>query len=339
MVKICLDSPFPTFNGLHQLFSPLMQLPSVSLPQLGDLSIPIPSFSLILPPLPTLPSPPFGSLKIPSLETAMFAAEAGVVQLMTGILTAIKLVAEKLGLSLLALLPKIPILNINLIDLVTADAKALVAGIKAAIKAAIDKGLDTLAGIFQLPWNYTINIPDIDVLQMLQALIRDYLVRVVNVLIELVKKVIDKFKKILGYIKMIELPKLPTFEEIIKLILSLFQLPDISALIATIRKIPEMIKNIFTALSAIFAPFGVFFTVPDPLMPDLKFPEIEFKQLLLAFFNDVIMGPFKLLMDFILTVLKKILNFQLPVLCFDCPDVTQFAIPVPAPSTTPPGVS
>jgi len=321
MVQICLDTPFPTFNGLHQLFSPLMQLPSITIPPLGDLSLPKVSFSLVLPPLPTLPSPPFAGLKIPSLESAMLAAEAGVIQLMTGLLTAIKTVAQKLGLALEALLPKIPVLNINLIDLVTADAKALVAAIKAAIKAAIDKGLNTLAGLFQLPWNYSFNIPDIDVLQMLQALVRDYLVRVVNILISLVKKVIDKFKKILGNIKMIELPKLPTFDEIIKLILNLFQLPDISALIEMIRKVPEMIKNIFTALSAFFAAFGVVFTVPDPLMPDLKMPEIEFKQLLLAFFNDVIMGPFKLLLDFILTILKKVLNFKLPVLCFNCPDV------------------
>ena len=269
----------------------------------------------------------------------MFAAEAGVVQLMTSLLTAIKAVVEKLGLSLLALLPKIPILNINLIDLISADAKALVAGLKAAIVAAIDKGLDTLAGLIKLPWNLSVNIPDIDVLQILQALVRDYLVRIVNLLISLVKMVIDKFKKILGFIKMITLPKLPTFEEIIALILSLLpQFPDIRALIEAIKKIPELIKNIFTALSAVFASFGVVFTVPDPLMPDLKMPEIEFKQLLLAFFNDVIMGPVKLLLDFIMMVLKKILNFKLPVLCFNCPDIPTLVIPTPEIPTTLPGI-
>ncbi len=269
----------------------------------------------------------------------MMAAEAGVIQLMTTLYTTIVAVVKKLGMNLLALLPKIPILNINLIDLLTADAKALVATIKAAIKAAIDKGLDTLAGLFQLPWNYSFNIPDIDVLQMLQALIRDYLVRIVNLLISLVKMVIDKFKKILGFIKMIELPKLPTFEEILKMILNLFQLPDFGALIALIRQQYETIKQIFTALSAAFAAFGVVFTVPDPLMPDLKMPEIEFKQMLLAFFNDVIAGPVAKLIEFIQTLLKKILNFKLPLLCFTIPDPVIPTFSVPEIPTSLPGLT
>lgn len=206
-MQICLNSPLPTLDGIMASFKPLMTFPP-KFPELPKI------------PLLSLPYPLFPSLKVPNFELMLTAIELQAFQLQTTIMGMIKPILDKLGISLLSFLPKIPGLpGLTLIDLLSGNGEK----IAAAVRAAIKNGL-RLPGI-PFPLYVTLTIPDFEVIQTMQMIVSNYMMIVAKMIPDLIKKVMDKFK---WKPKLPAIPKLPTMPEIMAMIASM--LPPIPGL-------------------------------------------------------------------------------------------------------------
>jgi len=165
-------------------------------------------------------------ISIPHLEAIKLIGELQNFQLMTTFLAFIQPMADLLSLSLDAILPKMPVLNINLLELLSANPSALLETIRTAIKNRVN------IPFVEFPFYLTLSIPDFEAVQVLSNLTRYYF----NMLVGFVEDLIGSVTDYLDIAGMIALPTLPTFAEVLSLAKTKLGIP--SPLIPNIS-IPE----------------------------------------------------------------------------------------------------
>lgn len=282
-----------------------------------------------LPELPTFRWPIFTGLTIPNLSSVMMAAEMQFYQLTTSMLAILQPLVNYLQLDLASLLPKIPGLNFNMLDLLEMKAAALFQAVEDIVLGKVNmvkSELQALWAMIPFPLYYHITNPATQIVQTVRMLVRQYMMTIVTLAESLIKQVTDKLQ-IPG---MPTLPTFPTLQDLMALLIAQIPnlgipglpnpIPDIGALWARLKAVD------FMTLFDIHIPGfpSPLFTFPIPLVPSITIPEIDFNELMINLYGALVQYPMTLIKQFIDETLSKYLGFSFPKICvpLSIPDVT-----------------
>ena len=280
---ICAPTQFPTFNdffnqlsGLKLKFDPNIHLP-------------------------TMPSPLFANINMPSLHKVNLAAELVLNQFLNWIMAVIQPMMNFVGA---IPFPVIPILGLTLPDLLAGfDMAALVARFRNALSGLTVPSLPD-------PLMPSINAPDFEVVTKIQALIRDYCVALITMVTSLIDMVISKLgKKPFNF--GVSFPALPNIPTSFAGLMALFAIPDFGSLHGL------NIADFFSNLSLPGFP-GLNFAIPSPFFGDVSVPEIEFVEIMKNMFMAMVMWCAAKIGDFCALV-SRFISFSLPTVCVPVP--------------------
>jgi hypothetical protein len=244
----------------------------------------------------------------------MVAAELQMNQLITTMMAMFTPVVSFLGLSLSSVIPDIPGLGINIMDLISGNIAGAIQGVKDKI-IELGSGVTSLWPSITLPWNQTLSIPDFEILQIVQTIVRDYTAGLMGILAGLIGDVVDE----LEIASMAALPMYPTKDQIMSGLELLTGTHDTLGLIEIIRATPELMKSAFDGVVATFG--GTFsFSWPSVYMPDISCVEHEIQEGVKNVLGAGMTGLLQHVMDFIDSTLGSYLSFNFPLLCIPLPD-------------------
>lgn len=242
------------------------------------------------------------------------------------LLSMIQPMVDLLGLKLADLLPKIPFLNISIIELMAMDANALRQLVKETLKQHGQAFLDALSSFLPLPIYFGLSIPSFEINAIIKAI---YNFSGAG-LIELVKGLIDQVLSKLKINAVLILPKLPTLKELQTMIVEM-----VKAKIETITgAVAEAFANEFEAvkkavqvlemdINAIFAmiqfPQLPVIKFPSPFYPDFSCLAFELREAMQMYMQAIMMSVMEKIVSFVKAVLS-ILNIQFPSVCIDIPN-------------------
>jgi hypothetical protein len=282
-MRLCATIPIPDFNTLYNAALPAFKIP------------------FTVPTLPSLPNPIYGNLKIPNVELLQIIQELQSYQFMTTFMSFLTPLTSFLGLSLDAILPKIPGTDLTLLD--------LMALIPNKISTAIQQALAHFGpGIFPalpVPLYYAVNIPSIQVTTAVKMAIKGYM----NTLILLVESLINKVIGKLHLPGLPTIPVVPTMDVIMGMILG--SIPTFPTSITALLN-----KYSLNALLArvVIPGFPAFPALPEPLIPKLNMPEINLMEGINILYTNLLALPMTIMMDFCMRVLTMI-GFSFPTIC------------------------
>lgn len=213
----------------------------------------------------------------------------------------VKVLADVIGGAIEDLIPKIPVINISIIDILSGNIKALYDGVKQMI-------LDQIQIPFvPLPLYETISNYTKEVVASVKMILTAYKNMLTTAITDMVKKVLDilEISAILPLLFTI-----PTVDELKELLLSLF--PDVSSIYELIKKydiddIMNILKNILP------------FPIPDFTPPITKFfssLEEELNQKLNQIADFAGSLNMKMIIDFIKDNLSM-LGIEFPTICIE----------------------
>lgn len=289
MAKLCTSVPIPSFNGLYESF-------------VANLTIPPKNFKL--PSLPTLPSPLFPTMSMPNFEIEKMIASLQGFQLVTTCMAIIQPLVNFLSLDIGSILPKFPVLDFNLIDLV----EGKIAPIIAKIKSMIAKG-ESIPGIPD-PFFPDAAMPEIQVVQTLSNVVASYLLQIPSFITGLIGQVTSILE--IGNISGI--PEMPTMDTIVGKLKE--RASEISG--GVVASIQDIMKIDVTTLFDFSMPgFPKMPAIPSPLIPSFTIPTIEFHEALAILINYFASSGLLLILDFVQSVLSSFMTFEFPTICID----------------------
>lgn len=294
MFEICVESPVPNLKDLRESFAR----------QLQDAQDSIPNFQEFVDSVVKIPTP-----KLLGLPEPIFLGYSNIMQELLEIVDAIKYQADTLtmmnvfkplvsviGGSLGDLLPKIPVLNFSIIDIVNGEISSLHDAVMVALKNGVKLPFIP-EGIFENYSNYA--------KESLLAL-KMILVGYKELLISTMKSMIDK---VLGILKISAvlpvLPVIPTVESLKQTVLNAF--PEYNSWY-------EIITNV--DISKVIGVFGL----GAVILPEVSFiPNFSnYEQYLLESFNQIkdhfTTLSLSMLVDFVKGTLS-VLGFSFPSFC------------------------
>lgn len=242
------------------------------------------------------------------------------------LLSMIKPMVDLLGLKLADLLPKIPFLNISILELMEMDANVLRQRIKDTLKQHGQAFLDALSAFLPLPIYFGLSIPSFEINAMIKAI---YNLSGAG-LIELVKGLIDQVLNKLKINAVLILPKLPTLKELQTIIMQTVK----SKAEALAGQVMDAFTNEFEAIhhamhvlkmdiNAIFAMIQFaslpVIKFPSPFYPDFSCLAFELCEAMQMYMQAIMMAIMEKIVSFVKAVLS-ILNIQFPSICIDIPD-------------------
>lgn len=279
--QLCATEPLPSFNSIYNNLKSQITYP------------PTP---FVFPTLPTIPSPLYSSIRNPNLELVAIASELQSFQLMNTFMSVINPIVQFLSLGLDSFLPKISGMDINLLNLLSIDASSLYQKMK-------DMLPDITLPYVSLPILNSLSIPDFELKNKVTLLIKGYLINLIPNIVGIINSVTG----ILHLSALPSLPHFPTMEELKNIMLNKFpSVPDIKTLLS---------KGI--SLVDIFdfdIPGFPKFSFPSPLIPNFSSIEVEFTELINILYNEMILTPMKIIVDFCKNVLGM-LGFTFPTFC------------------------
>ena len=275
-IHICTTDPLATIDSIMSAFQSHVPPGLPTLPKF----------------LPSVPSPMYGTIKMPNTEMLVAAIELQAYQLQNTLLAMIRPMLSLLAMDINSFIPDIPGLpGFNLMSLLEDNAAAMLA----AVKAALASGL-VIPGIPD-PFFATILAPEIRALHALQAIISNYMQTIANLLPALIKKVTDK-------LVISAMPTLPT-------------LPSPAAILAAIEAaIASGLDNLASKIMGISFPgMPSFPAIQIPLVVAMNVPQIDLIHYLNMLKNNLLIGLLTPIMHFINTVLSAFLSFTFPKMC------------------------
>ena len=238
----------------------------------------------------------------------------------------IRPMASLLGQNLADLLPKIPFLNISILELMEMDANALRQQVKDTLKQHRQAFLDALSAFLPLPVYFGLNIPSFEINAIIKAV---YSFSSAG-LIELVKDLIDQ---VLGKLKInavLTLPKLPSLKELQAMIMQTVK-AKIEALTGAVTEafanefeaFKQAVQDLKMDINAVFEmirfPPLPAVKFPSPFYPDFSCLALELREAMQMYLQAMMMAVLEKIVSFVKAVLS-ILNIQFPSICIDIPD-------------------
>ena len=238
----------------------------------------------------------------------------------------IRPMASLLGQSLADLLPKIPFLNISIIELMEMDANVLRQRVKETLKQHGQAFLDALSAFLPLPIYFGMSIPSFEINAIIKAIYNFSCTG----LIELVKGLIDQVLSKLKINAVLTLPKLPTLKELQTMIIEMIKAKAeaiagqvIDAFNNEFEAIKHAMQVLKMDINAIFAmiqfPSLPVIKFPSPFYPDFSCLAFELREAMQMYMQAIMMAVMEKIVSFVKAVLS-ILNIQFPSVCIDIPD-------------------
>lgn len=238
----------------------------------------------------------------------------------------IRPMASLLGQSLADLIPKIPFLNISIIELMEMDANALRQLVKETLKQHGQAFLDALSAFLPLPIYFGLSIPSFEINAIIKAIYNFSCTG----LIELVKGLIDQVLSKLKINAVLTLPKLPTLKELQTMIVEMIKTKAeeiagqvIDAFTNEFEAIQHAMQILKMDINAIFAmiqfPSLPVIKFPSPFYPDFSCLAFELREAMQMYMQAMMMTVMEKIVSFVKAVLS-ILNIQFPSICIDIPD-------------------
>lgn len=276
--------------------------PLPEIPDLANIKIP---FGFAFPGLPTLPTPIFPTLIIPSLEKYIAGVELQFSQLIMTVKSFIDPLLNFLNIPLIDWLPAIPTLpTFNILDIINGRVDKIIAEIRRLVKLNFDFKIPMLPTLYP-----TLEIPDIKVIHTFQIMMRNYLAIVVTKVTDLISQVTSILN-----IGMPPFPVIPTEDQIIQMIRE-----KIDSAIENIDDFVIYVKNfkldINLILSKIVFPMLPALPKIPNIMIDIKIPEVEIVAEISNFMMNLVYGLMKKIKDFIDQTLGQFINFSFPTIC------------------------
>ena len=242
------------------------------------------------------------------------------------LLSMIQPMVDLLGLKLADLLPKIPFLNISIVDLMAIDANVLKQKVKDALDRYGQDFLDALSAFLPLPIYFGLSIPSFEINAMIKAIYN----MCTSGLMELVTNLIDQVLSKLKINAVLTLPKLPTLKELQTMIIEMIKAKAeaiagqvIDAFTNEFEAIKHAMQILKMDINAIFAmiqfPSLPVIKFPSPFYPDFSCLAFELREAMQMYMQAMMMAVMEKIVSFVKAVLS-ILNIQFPSICIDIPD-------------------
>lgn len=248
----------------------------------------------------------------------------------------IKPMVDLLGQDLIALLPKIPFLNISIIELMEMDANALRQLIKDTLRQHGQEFLDAISEFLPIPIHFGLSIPSFEI----NTIIKSLYSMCTKGLIDLVTNLIDQVLSKLKINAVLTLPKLPTLKELQAMIMQMVKAKAeaiAGQVIDAFNNEYEAIKHAMQVLkmdiNSIFAmiqfPSLPVIKFPSPFFPDFSSMAIELCEGMQIYMQAMMMSVLDKIVTFVKSVLS-ILGIQFPSICVDIPDFPSIPdLPIP----------
>lgn len=317
---ICADSPIPSFDSIFNKIN-------FSFPPNFDFNLPSipPSISLNIPALPSLTNPIFPDISHLSLELCNIAQEIQSFQLLTTLSNMITPLLNFVG----GIIPAIPLIGLNLVDLLACNAAGLYKSIREAILQFQFPDIDFTLPNFTLPdfslpnisipsfptvpvpMFGSLSIPSVELVNTVKLLLKDYM----NVLTQTITGLIDQATSILQIGSFGGIPSFPSMTEIMGQLAELVKWPNFDINLPTFPPLDFLkgfsLNDMFGGLS--FPGFPSI-SLPDPLIPNYSNFELEFMEGFNIMLQSLITTPMTLIIGF-LTGPLSLLGFSFPTLC------------------------
>lgn len=308
MAQFCISFPPPSYQ---ELFDQIKHLK--------------PDFSKLknLIPLIGLPIPIFIDISQYTNELSQLVQYwRGMLSVKT-LLAMIEPMVSLLGLALDGLIPKIPYLNLSIIDLIAMDANAVKQKIAQALKEHGQAFLNAISAFLPLPIYFGLNIPSFEINAILKAIYNQAISSLIEIVTNLIGKVLDKLK----LSAVLSLPKLPTLKELQAMIMQIIKAKagaliddftdEYAAFVHAIQKLKMDINAIFALLQFPGLPVIKF---PSPFFPDFSCLAVELREAMGIFMQSIMTFVIDKIVSFVKSVLSM-LGIQFPSICIDLPEL------------------
>ena len=295
MGQICVSSIIPDVNNI------LASLEAV--PFLNYLDLPFIIGTrpfLMLPSLPTIPSPLFAGMSIPHLEIPSFADEFQTFQ----IGSVISIILSQIKTVLNFTLPTIPGTNLDLVSMLSGDAKSLYA----ALEAALAQDIHVFDSLLPNPIFVNLESPVLQAVMTAKLVVKSYILTIIAFVTNLCKDVATTLS-----VAAPTIPSVPTFSSIMTMIANAFGVPDYTALL---NKLRSEAGNVATAYNGILAALNTLSI--GGIGPNLSsmfgmhfLPELHMPVMLSMAIGQIMTAPLNAIVSFIQTVLSGVF----PKLC------------------------
>jgi len=246
------------------------------------------------------------------------------------LLAMIQPMLDLLGMTLDSLLPKIPYLNMTILDLIMMDANAVKQKIATALKEHGQAFLNAISAFLPLPIYFGLNIPSFEINAILKAIYNQAVSSLIDIITNLIDKVLDKLK-----IKaLLSLPKLPTLKELQNMIMQILKakadeiaaqagevIQDFKDEYAAIVHAVQVLKMDINAIFALIQFPGLpIIKFPSPFFPGFSCLAIELREAMQIFMQSLMTAIIEKIMTFVKSVLSM-LSIQFPTICIDLPEL------------------
>lgn len=231
-----------------------------------------------------------------------------------------------LGLNLLNLLPQIPFLNLNILDLIALDANALKQMVMDALTQHGQEFLDAMSAFLPIPIYFNLSIPSFEVNAIIKAIYN----MCTKSLIDLVTNLIDQVLSKLEINALLSLPTLPTLSELQAMIMQTIKAKAevisgqvIDAFSNEFEAIQHAMKILAMDINDIFAmiqfPALPVIKFPSPFLPDFSSLAFELREGMQIYMQAIMTAVIDKIVNFVKSVLS-VLGIQFPSICLDIPD-------------------
>ena len=232
---------------------------------------------------------------------------------------------DLLGLKLANLLPKIPFLNISIIDLIAMDANVLKQRVKDALDRYGQEFLDALSAFLPLPIYFGLSIPSFEINAIIKALYNMCTSGLIELVTNLIDQVLDKLK----INAILTLPKIPTLKELQAMIMQIVKAKVEAAIDGAINEFTDEFEAFQKAVQILNMDINdIFEMIQFPRLPIIKFPSpfypdfsslaFELREAMQMYMQAIMMAVMEKIVSFVKSVLS-ILNIQFPSICIDIP--------------------
>lgn len=310
MAQFCISFPPPSYKELFEQLKGIKPDFSKLKDLIGLIGLPIPIY----------------------LDISQYSNEISqMIQYWQGMLSVktllgmIQPMVDLLGLKLANLLPKIPFLNISIIDLIAMDANVLKQRVKDALDRYGQEFLDALSAFLPLPIYFGLSIPSFEINAIIKALYNMCTSGLIELVTNLIDQVLDKLK----INAILTLPKIPTLKELQAMIMQIVKAKVEAAIDGAINEFTDEFEAFQKAvqilnmdINAIFAmiqfPSLPIIKFPSPFYPDFSCLAFELREAIQMYMQAMMMAVMEKIVSFVKAVLS-ILNIQFPSICIDIP--------------------
>lgn len=295
MGQVCVTSIIPDVNSILASLEAIPFLNFLDLPGvIGNRPF------LMLPALPTIPSPMFPSLSMPHFEIPSFADEFQTFQMSS----VISIILSEIKNVTSFTLPTIPGTNIDLVSMLSGDAKSLYS----AIAAALAKDIHIFDSMLPSPLFVSFENAAIQAALTVKLVIKSYLLTIIKFITNLCTTV-----AVLMSTTPPPIPTVPTFSSILNTIANAFGVPDYATLLKKLKQDYSDVTTAFTSILAAINTLSVGGIGPNlsSMFGQHFIPEIHMPVMLSMAMGQLISAPLTAIMNFI----QNLLGGSFPKLC------------------------